>query len=235
MASITCCDCGCRVLDARPNRLRCDDCRAAIQRKRAIESSRRTKARQAAGAPPHAVSCSDCGVEMVGVHRNRKLCPVCRERRRAVQAREKSIRYYARNTEARRAVARARYAADPDYQRTWREANREHVRAWDRERRLRDLPRVRAVEAAKSRLRRARKAGVGGSHTADEFAALCVSYDGCCAYCGVVPERLTADHVIPISRGGSDDIENIVPACASCNFSKGAAAGDEFLRRRAAA
>jgi len=30
------------------------------------------------------------------------------------------------------------------------------------------------------------------------------------------------DHVIPRSRGGSDDIDNLVPACARCNLSKGA-------------
>lgn len=45
-----------------------------------------------------------------------------------------------------------------------------------------------------------------------------------CAYCNGVPiddASLTADHVIPKSKGGEDLTRNIVPACASCNGRKG--------------
>lgn len=44
---------------------------------------------------------------------------------------------------------------------------------------------------------------------------------GRCAYCGEV-RPLTKDHVIPVSRGGRHAIGNILPACLSCNASKGA-------------
>ena len=43
-----------------------------------------------------------------------------------------------------------------------------------------------------------------------------------CFYCGAVNERLQLDHVVPRSRGGSDDPSNLVPACKPCNTSKGA-------------
>lgn len=33
--------------------------------------------------------------------------------------------------------------------------------------------------------------------------------------------ELTEDHRIPLSRGGTDWIANIVPCCLSCNCSKG--------------
>ena len=44
-------------------------------------------------------------------------------------------------------------------------------------------------------------------------------HDECCVYCG--DEANTVDHVIPISKGGTDDLNNLVAACSRCNFSLG--------------
>lgn len=41
-----------------------------------------------------------------------------------------------------------------------------------------------------------------------------------CQYCGT-GTRLTIDHVIPRSRGGTSAWENVVTACAPCNLRKG--------------
>ena len=41
-----------------------------------------------------------------------------------------------------------------------------------------------------------------------------------CAYCGARGLRLECDHVIPASRGGSDDLDNLTTACRPCNRSK---------------
>lgn len=45
-----------------------------------------------------------------------------------------------------------------------------------------------------------------------------------CRYCGKKsPEAiLEVDHVVPLSGGGTDDIENLVTACYECNRGKGA-------------
>ena len=43
--------------------------------------------------------------------------------------------------------------------------------------------------------------------------------DRCCLYCGDRSESI--DHVHPLSRGGESITENCVPACLSCNGSKG--------------
>ena len=42
-----------------------------------------------------------------------------------------------------------------------------------------------------------------------------------CQYCGREAGGLTVDHVIPRSRGGRSDWDNIVASCAPCNRKKG--------------
>lgn len=61
-----------------------------------------------------------------------------------------------------------------------------------------------------------------------EWKECLIYFGGECAYCGGTPrkgQRLTRDHLEPISKGGRTIQSNIVPACASCNSSKGA---DDF-------
>ena len=45
-----------------------------------------------------------------------------------------------------------------------------------------------------------------------------------CQVCGA-DENLTIDHLIPISKGGTDDLENLLTMCGKCNFSKGTKMG----------
>src|SRR4029453_5430746 len=42
-----------------------------------------------------------------------------------------------------------------------------------------------------------------------------------CVYCGTQGNRLTLDHVVPRSRGGTSVWENVVTSCAPCNHRKG--------------
>ena len=42
-----------------------------------------------------------------------------------------------------------------------------------------------------------------------------------CQYCGYTGQELSIDHIIPRSRGGNDNWENVTTACLNCNVIKG--------------
>ena len=52
-----------------------------------------------------------------------------------------------------------------------------------------------------------------------QWAALTDAWGGC-AYCGATGVALQRDTVLAISRGGRYTLDNVVPACRSCNASK---------------
>lgn len=118
--------------------------------------------------------------------------------------------YHQKNAARKRAAARAWALANPERARArsdaWRASN------WDR------LKGQYALYQAK---RRALLAGTDSPGvTAEEWAAVVEFFDGRCAYCG--KPGATIDHIIPISRGGRDALDNVQPACRRCNCSKGA-------------
>ena len=67
--------------------------------------------------------------------------------------------------------------------------------------------------------RYAKEKGAIGNHTLKEWNELKESYGDVCAYCKM-PKKLTKDHIIPISKDGTDYIENIQPLCHNCNSKK---------------
>ena len=79
--------------------------------------------------------------------------------------------------------------------------------------------------------RRALKRGAVGNHyTRKQFRGLCNETGNVCLCCGE-KKRLTADHIVPLSKGGSDSIDNIQPLCINCNDFKGTKTIDYNSRR----
>lgn len=68
--------------------------------------------------------------------------------------------------------------------------------------------------------RRANKNKVIGQFIANEWEELKMKYEYKCLCCGKPNVNLTVDHIIPISVGGPNTIDNIQPLCQSCNSSK---------------
>lgn len=68
-------------------------------------------------------------------------------------------------------------------------------------------------------IRYAREHDANGSHTLKEWDEIKEKFNNLCAGC-FKPKFLTRDHIHPLSKGGSNYIDNIQPLCRSCNSRK---------------
>ncbi len=88
---------------------------------------------------------------------------------------------------------------------------REYKRRWE--------GRNEAHKRASTARRRARLRGAPGAFTQRQWRELCARHDHRCALCGR-RRRLSVDHIIPLSKSGSNFISNIQPLCLPCNLRK---------------
>ena len=138
--------------------------------------------------------------------------------REAIRAR--NAEYRAANADRIRAY-NAAYRADRrellrERHRLWREANPEAAKAitarWKRANKAK-------VNAATHR-RRTTLQGCSEHHTAAEWEALLAATGHTCLWCGANDVAMTKDHIVPVSKGGSNAVTNLQPLCKSCNSRK---------------
>ena len=70
-----------------------------------------------------------------------------------------------------------------------------------------------------------------GDHTGTDIRDLLTEQDWRCAYCeaDLTIVGYHIDHVVPLSRGGSNGRENLAAACPACNVTKGDKLISEWL------
>lgn len=92
------------------------------------------------------------------------------------------------------------------------------------------LQKERARQRAKQEARRALKKGSGGSYAVADIQQMYEDQGGLCAYCECsLDGRYHIEHMIPLSRGGSNDALNIALTCPECNVRKGDKTAEEFF------
>jgi 5-methylcytosine-specific restriction endonuclease McrA len=133
------------------------------------------------------------------------------------QSKEAMRRWRQRHPEEHNAQNRTYYARDPAR----------------RQQQINASPNRNAVRRAMHERRRARSLHAPGSYSVVEWLSLVAEHHDRCAYCGILAP-LDADHRVPLSRGGSNFIENIIPSCRSCNLRKHTLTEAEFRARLAA-
>ncbi len=91
-------------------------------------------------------------------------------------------------------------------------------------------------DAAYQRKRQALKRGAQGTHTAEDVARQFDAQKGMCWWCGAKLKKsgkgkYHVDHVVALSKGGSNGPENLVCSCPTCNLSKHARSPLDFAGR----
>jgi len=170
-----------------------------------------------------------------GVSARCKICTLEWHHQNAERLSQKAHEWQRNNPEKAREHQRKWKANHPEevkewssksQKRRWQRAKADPVLLEEERRRKREFARIfhkrnPTLTTEKHHKRKARMLGCDGSFTTAEWKQLCDHYGNVCLCCGE-QKPLTVDHVVPISLGGANSIDNIQPLCGTCNSSKGA-------------
>lgn len=121
---------------------------------------------------------------------------------------------------------------DNAYSKRWHEKNKEHAKNYGREYYKKNVEHVKAYRKgyvaknldkfrAYANNRRSKIESVGGKHTNNDIEKIKKLQKYKCAYCPKsVRKKYHVDHIIALSKGGSNDRKNLQVTCESCNLKK---------------
>lgn len=152
----------------------------------------------------------------------------------AEAVKENKRRYHIANAEKMCEKSRVWYRNNlervKEYRFRYRQNNKERIKlgikAWVEN----NKERYQIVKRTHGARYRASKKGAGGSHTVQDIRAMYDAQNGKCAVCFTdISRYYEVDHVLPLSRGGSNSPGNLQLLCLRCNRSKGSKTMDEFI------
>lgn len=127
--------------------------------------------------------------------------------------------YYTQNKEKKLRYREKYYKINRDklikYARSYYRINKEKIAEYSKGYRDRNRDLRNTIEQR----RKAKKRKLPHKFTEENWQETKDYFDNKCAYCGF-DEELTQEHFIPLSKGGEYTVNNIIPACKSCNCSK---------------
>lgn len=111
--------------------------------------------------------------------------------------------------------------------------DRAKKREWQKQWRVKNPERARHKSVEYQAKRRSRlKAAGGRSFTADDVAKIISNQKGRCWWClKKIKGAPAMDHRMPLAKGGTNGVDNIVASCSPCNRSKGAKTPVQFAGR----
>jgi len=119
-----------------------------------------------------------------------------------------------------------------EYMREWSKENREKKRQTDTRWRINNPEKAAQRNRISSRNHRAAKRQAQGFHTNKDIARIMEDQHWRCAYCRrLIRKNHHVDHIIPLSKGGSNWPKNLQLTCEACNFKKNANDPIDFAKR----
>ena len=189
-------------------------------------------------------------------HGTYKVCDICRSKRREryksnrekelayqhnhyLEHKDEKHQYYIQNRERYAMWGKANWERHKEKYsvayKQWYQNNKEHhfenVARWKKN----HPEEWGAIKVKGSHARRARLNNATGTFTFNEIKELAHQQENKCYYCskpffnGNLERDRHIEHKIPLSRGGSNDISNIVLSCSKCNREKYVKTEEEFL------
>ena len=171
------------------------------------------------------------GVAYRATHRDERRANDASYRASHKDERSASIAVYrASHRDELRAYSRAYFAAHKDEQKA--SSTRWHIKHPEQQKASSARWNAKHPEWEVAK-RHNRRVALGGVRlTSDVIQQVKAEYGGLCPYCNQPIVNGHIDHIVPVSRGGTNERGNLVWACAHCNISKGNKSLIEFMTTR---